>query len=248
MAKGGAEKTQNLLDYGKARAQTLGENLRTGTLEPQLRQFRDFYMQAAPQQMGDYGNIMGQYQDFAKTGGFSPSDISNIRARATSPTRGIYEQMQQGLQRQRALQGGYSPGFATASARLARQGSQQISDINRSTEADIAQMRQQGRLAGLGGATSLYGTTPAMASTFGNQVLQSTGQLGQGVGNEMQLPMQAAGIQAQQAQLPGKTQQAFQNILGGAGAVAGAIYPWMGGGNLFGGGTGWRFPGQTAPM
>src|SRR4030095_6649594 len=170
MPKGGAERTQSSINYGQARGQTLGENLRLGTLEPQLRAFQGNYQNAVNQQTGDYGNIMGRYQDFAKTGGFSPTDISNIRARSTSPTRGIYEQMQQGLSRQRALQGGYSPGFATASARLARQGSQAISDINQGTEANIAEMRQRGQLAGLSGASSLYGTTPGMANMFGNQV------------------------------------------------------------------------------
>lgn len=235
MPKGGAERTQASLDYGQRRSQQLGENLRTGTLEPQLRQFRDFYMQAAPQQMGDYGNIMGQYQNFAKTGGFSPTDIANIRARSTSPTRGIYEQMQQGLSRQRALQGGYSPGFATASSRLARQGSQQISDINQATEANIAEMRQRGQLAGMQGMASIYGTTPGMSNMFGNQVLQATGQLGQGVGQEMQLPLDYARLQAQQGMMPGKWQQGFQNVLGGIGAATGAIYPWLSGG----GGSGW---------
>jgi len=33
------------------------------------------------------------------------------------------------------------------------------------------------RLAGLSGQTSLYGTTPGMASTFGNQALNAYGQL-----------------------------------------------------------------------
>lgn len=238
MAKGGAEKTQNALDYGQRRAQTLGENFRTGTLEPQLRAFQGNYQNAINQNLGDYGNIMGQYQNFAKTGGFSPTDIAAIRARSTNPTRGIYEQMQQGLQRQRALQGGYSPGYATASARLARQGSQAISDINQGTEANIAEMRQRGQLAGLQGASSLYGTTPGLSNMFGNQVLQATNQLGQGVGNEMQLPLDAARIQAMQAQLPGKWQQGFQNVLGGIGAVGGAIYPWLGGGSNFGFGGG----------
>jgi hypothetical protein len=245
MPKGGAERTQSSINYGQARGQTLGENLRTGTLEPQLGAFRNYYQNAANQGMTDYNNIMGQYQNFANTGGFSPTDIANIRARATNPTRGIYEQMQQGLSRQRALQGGYSPGYATAASRLARQGSQAISDINQGTEANIAEMRQRGQLAGLGGMASIYGTTPGMANMFGNQVLQATNQLGQATQNEMQLPLQYAQMQAQQGQMPGKWQQGFQNVLQGAGAVANLIYPWMGGG---GSSTGWNFPGRSAPL
>ena len=51
------------------------------------------------------------FQQFAQTGGFSPEDLANIRARAVSPVRAVYANAQQNVNRQRALQGGYSPGF-----------------------------------------------------------------------------------------------------------------------------------------
>jgi hypothetical protein len=230
MPKGGAERAQHAIEEGTDRARQLGTNLREGTLEPNLRQFRDFYMQAVPQQMGDYTRTMQGYQNFADTGGFSPTDISNIRARATSPTRSVYDRAMQGTQRQQALQGGYSPGAGVLRSRMARDMATGLSDASRATEADIAQMVQQGKLAGLSGAGSLYGTTPGMANMFGNQVLGATGQLLSGVQGEADRELGFMGARINQGNMMGRGQHAFQNILQGAQAGAGAIYPWLAGG------------------
>lgn len=130
--------------------------------------------------LGDYGNIMGRYSNFADTGGFSPADLANIRARALSPQRAIYANAMANLNRQRTLQGGYSPGYSTAVSRMAREQSQGMSDATTGAESNIAQMVQQGKLAGMGGMSGLYGSTPGLATTFGNQALaQGQQQLGQ---------------------------------------------------------------------
>lgn len=107
-----------------------------------------------PEFRGALSNAIGGYGEFAKTGGFSPQDIANIRARDIAPTRSIYAQGQAELNRNRALQGGYSPNFAASQAKMAREMSSQISDANVNANAGIAQMVQQGKLAGLGGLTS----------------------------------------------------------------------------------------------
>lgn len=91
------------------------------------------------------------FQDFAKTGGFSAADLANIRARAVSPVRAAYLNAQQNVNRQRSLQGGYSPGFGVLQARMQRQQGQGVSDAATNAEASIAEMVQQGKLAGLQG-------------------------------------------------------------------------------------------------
>lgn len=91
------------------------------------------------------------FSEFAKTGGFSPTDLANIRARAVSPVRAVYSNAQREVNRQRSLQGGYSPGFGTLQARMAREQGQGVSDAATGAEANIAQMVQQGKLAGLHG-------------------------------------------------------------------------------------------------
>src|SRR5262249_11237528 len=73
--------------------------------------------------------------------------------------------------RQRSLQGGYSPGFNVLQARMAREQGQAASDAATNAEADIAQMVQQGKLAGLHGLAMDRGggggggtAAPAMAT------------------------------------------------------------------------------------
>lgn len=110
----------------------------------------------------------GGFQDFAKTGGFSGGDLANIRARAVSPVRAVYANAQQNVNRQRSLQGGYSPGFGVLQARMARQQGQGISDAATNAEASIAEMVQQGKLAGLQGMAGTEARTSGSDTSGGS--------------------------------------------------------------------------------
>lgn len=98
------------------------------------------------------------FQQFAQTGGFSPEDLANIRARAVSPVRATYANAQREVNRQRAIQGGYSPGFGVLQARMAREQGQTTSDAATNAEAGIAEMVQKGKLAGLQGMAGTEGS------------------------------------------------------------------------------------------
>lgn len=126
------------------------------------------------------GPALAGYTDFSKTGGFTPQGIEDIRARDIAPTRAIYENAQNDLIRQKELQGGYFPGYATAQARLARQMSNQIGDINTNANAGIAQMIQQGRLAGLGGLQGIGMGSAAGLGGIGMGSLAGLGGIGMG--------------------------------------------------------------------
>ena len=230
MAFGDDKRARNRLNYGAARGEALGENLRTGTLEPQLRQFRDFYMQAAPGQLEDYSSLMGNYKKFAETGGFSPEDTAAIRARAIAPTRSVYAGAKRDLGRMSSMGTMGKFNNPTLRARMSRELSQGLSDANLNAEASIAEMTQRGKLAGLSGGSSLYSATPGLVSTFGNQVLGATDQLSTGVGREMGHGLDAAGLQIAASRIPGK----WENIMGRIGDVAdlagkagGTMYPWL---------------------
>lgn len=202
-----------------------------GQLGGQRTDMYQAYQRALGQQEGDYSNLMNQYQDFSKTGGFSPEDISNIRSRAVSPLRAAYSNAQRNVNRQRALQGGYSPGFGTLQARMAREQGQGMADASTNAEAAIAQMKQQGRLAGLGGASSLYGTSPGLIGTTGNQALTASGQLLGLADIHKNLNLGLLGAYQGATQLPG----AWEGSVGRIGQVAGIagnlFAPWMGGGS-----------------
>ena len=100
---------------------------------------------------GGVGLKEAGYRDFAKTGGFTPQALSAIRARAVSPVRAVYANAMQNVQRQRALQGGYSPGMGALQARMAREKGQETADAATNAEAGISEQVQRGRLAGLAG-------------------------------------------------------------------------------------------------
>lgn len=198
---------------------------RAGNIIPAMPSYGDpsSFGGAAQKQTSDYDRIMANYQslfnapsstpisgsisnlsDLATTGGYSPSAISDLRARAVSPVRSIYATAQQNLERQKALQGGYSPGYTAATAKMARDEAGQISGALTNVNAGIAQNVAQNRLAAASpyasaeefnaslanqdlfrkmqateGMRGMYGTTPALVSTFGQQVAGAAG-LGQG--------------------------------------------------------------------
>jgi hypothetical protein len=97
------------------------------------------------------------FEEFSKTGGYSPQDIANMRSRGIAPIRAAYANAGQNVQRQRSLQGGYSPNAIAAQVKMAREQGQSGADATQNVEAGLAQARNQGRLAGLGGMSGIEG-------------------------------------------------------------------------------------------
>jgi len=92
---------------------------------------------------GAFGNL----SDLARTGGYSGETLANIRARGVSPLRSVYANAQRNLQRQRALQGGYSPNMGAITAKMAREQGQLLSQAIGDIEAGIGERVAQGRLS-----------------------------------------------------------------------------------------------------
>lgn len=101
---------------------------------------------------------MSGYSEFADTGGFSEENKTDLRSRALSPVSTVYNNMKNEMARQRNVQGGYSPNFNAASAKMRSGASQQMSDIAQQVNASIAEAVQKGRLAGIGGLGDLATT------------------------------------------------------------------------------------------
>lgn len=223
--------------------------------------FGGFNFGMNPEYAGALSSAIGGFGDFAKTGGFSPQDIQDIRARAVSPIRSIYDHAKNEVNRGKALQG-FSPNYNSALSRMAREQSYATGDALTNANAAIAQMVQQGKLAGLGGLVSaggtgqglqnsltgmnanaltsianmglnarlnalggmsgMYGATPGLANMYGNQLLNSSGQLLTGQGLQNQLGLGLIGGQNQKAGIPGNFQQAIGNI-GNLAKIGGGI-------------------------
>lgn len=191
---------------------------------------------------GEMNTAFGTLGEYARTGGLSGDEISELRARGVSPVRAAYANAMREMNRNKSIQGGYSPNYNAALAKMTREQSDRMAGALTDVNAGIAEMRQKGRLAmapqyanlaagenelqanigsrntaalnevalanainklraqeasrsgrlgtldaltrlttsgqdqrlgALSGMTSLYGTTPALANTFGNQALSA---------------------------------------------------------------------------
>ncbi len=101
-------------------------------------------------------------------------------------------------------------------ARFNAQADMAASASSASASNSAAAQSNADRFRSLAGMTDLYGTTPGMSNTFGNQLLQGVGQ-----GGNFTLGM--LGAQNQNAQLPGDWDYFTQR----AGQVGNMLYPWM---------------------
>lgn len=294
MPKGDAARTQTSIDQQGGNAQNKLTNTFNNLL-PQNQQLQNRYNVAADLGQQDYGNIMNQYQNlfsnannsynnlygqtqnsfgpqrdvynqFAQTGGYSLQDVQDLRARGIAPTRAVYQNAQDNIDRQRSLSGGYSPNYTAASAKLARDMSQGISDTNVNVNAQLADAIRQGKLAGaaglnqtdtsqlgmlsnvlggqntalnsaLGGARSLYGTAPGPASMYGSQLGQSNDQMNQLQQLQQQLAQLIIGSQQAKSQQPGNFDIALGRI-GSTIGLGGKVLGGLGGLNSGGGGAG----------
>lgn len=174
MAKGDDSRTRNATDENQSRGESLYGNTNS-FLGAQAQQFQGDYGRALESDSGMRNSAMSGYQDFANTGGFSPTSLAAIRSRAVSPIRASYANAQRnvGLNRTR---GGTSAGANTLMGRMAREQGQASADATTNAEAGIGQMVQQGRLAGNQGMANLYGTTPGQTGLFSRNVLENAHQ------------------------------------------------------------------------
>jgi hypothetical protein len=109
----------------------------------------------APNRSAAIDQAISTYGNFANTGGFSPEDIANIRARSVAPIRSMAQTNTDEINRQNAIRGtAYSPNTAAAIAKVARDANYAAGDTATNAEANLAQLVQQGKLYGAGGLAS----------------------------------------------------------------------------------------------
>lgn len=129
----------SLLGAAKAsrEAATRSQPIQSETVAPNLLSYS---------QSPALSNAIGEFGNIARGGGLLGNEEADLRARAISPIRSIYANAKRNLDRQKNLQGGYSPNYAAASAKMAREQSSLIGDAATDANARIAEMKQSGRL------------------------------------------------------------------------------------------------------
>lgn len=95
----------------------------------------------------DVAASMRNLGELSRTGGYSEQGIQDLRARGISPIRSVYANAQQNLDRNKSLSGGYSPNYAAATSKMARELSETISGQTSNVNAGIAQNVASNRLS-----------------------------------------------------------------------------------------------------
>jgi len=90
---------------------------------------------------------LNQLSELARTGGLGEEEQANLRARGISPIRSVYANALRNLNRRRNIAGGYAPGLAASTARMAREQGELAAGATTNVNAEIAEQIRQGRLA-----------------------------------------------------------------------------------------------------
>lgn len=157
---------------------------------------------------GDFDKALQGYEGMMSNGGI---DAQALRARGGTTMPAFYDQYKAQSQRRANTQGGYSPGFDSQQAELARQAGREGFNANRVLEGDIADKQQQGRqfgisgygnlqrditgmeqggkIAGLGGLRGM-GDSETQNNQFNTGQTNSMNQFNTGQANDMQMQMQ----------------------------------------------------------
>lgn len=179
-----------------------------------------------PAELGEsYGYLreaMPGYREFAATGGYSPTDIQELRARGISPIRSAYGNTMMELDRARALGGGGgAPNYIAARSRAQRELPGQMADAMTTVNAGLADAIRQGKMFGLSGITNTGSTMGGLSSQEANRMLQAamSNQSAEMQANQMRLA--ALGGQASlYGTTPGMSSMFGNQALGSFGNMA----------------------------
>jgi hypothetical protein len=138
----------------------------------------------------------GVFDEFAKTGGYSDRDISNIRTRANSVIPAYYDVARNEASRMGNVQGGYGPGQAALFARMGRDQARGAAGTALDTEVGIKDKVNEGRRWGSGQVSAaegnlqnarmnaLTGATSAFGNMTNSIAQNRIGAANAGAGNE----------------------------------------------------------------
>ncbi len=131
-----------------------------GGYSPQMAQYN---------QSAESKDAVSNLAGLSRSGGYSDQNIQDMRARSISPIRSIYSNALREVDRNRRLQGGFSPNYNASRARMARDMSTQIGDISQNVEGDLAAKQAQGRLGIAGTYANAAGEQSNIANQIGSQ-------------------------------------------------------------------------------
>lgn len=163
----------------------------------------------------------GTYSDFAKTGGFSPTDETAFLNRATRGVSGTYDVLKAAADRRRAAAGGLGTGGEDVA--LARHAGQDVAEANTNAMAVLKQQENANKLAGAGGLSGLYGQTNQLYDTQTGAATAQGKQILDALGLKYNTDAEAGRILASMSKNPSALQQTIGDIQSVAGVVGPAL-------------------------
>lgn len=165
----GVSPTNPLKQFGNPASFTAAATTQSNDYDRMMKQYEDLAKSTSGSPQSQFTPVTPQltkYQapdmtglnnlnSLASNGGYSDQNIQDLRARGVSPIRSVYASAQRNIDRQRTLQGGYSPNYTAATAKLTRDEAQQVGDANQNVNAGIAQNVASNRLSIAPSAASL---------------------------------------------------------------------------------------------
>lgn len=129
-------------DYARIMAQLQGRMSQSGVKFNPFTPKEQTYSQSP-----ELTNAIQMIRQLAESGGYSEEDKNNIRARGISPIRSVYANAMQDIDRNKSLQGGYSPNHNAAIAKLTREVADKVAGQTTNVNADLAEKVAQGKMA-----------------------------------------------------------------------------------------------------
>lgn len=165
-------------------------------MQPSTYQPQTYQYQTSPDLKGALGNL----QQLSQTGGYTNEGIADLRERGISPIRAIYANAQRDIDRNRRLQGGFSPNYNAVKAKMAREMSDRIGSAVRDVNAGLAQNVAQNKLS----VAPQYANVAAQQSNLQNEIGErNTGIMNDASKFNMQFPLEVnkynVGLQSQVA-------------------------------------------------
>jgi hypothetical protein len=178
-------------------------------------QLQNLFSQSATNPLASAGTeALTGYGDIAATGGYSPTQVSAMKAEGSEAARSGFSGAEDTYRRTLASSGGYGPS-AAAGLSFGRQVGNAASKAAVSTDAAIAQGQVGNRLAAMQGQSSLAGLNAAQQQQLLNTILGNRQETDTAQGNILNTQLCIA-------KMPGTASYVNADIMGLIQAAAGS--------------------------
>lgn len=167
----------------------------------------------------------GVFDEFAKTGGLSEGDVTNLRARGTATIPSYYDAVRNQFKNQQRIAGGSNPSYGSSMSRIARDQSRGAGEAALNTELGITDTRNKGRQWGAGSMSDAEAKLAELVS--GNKKFGIAGGAGYEDRNRAAQLAAMGGLNDLRSSTPGEEfglyQMLLNNLTGREGAAGGNI-------------------------